>query len=246
MIFDVLEGIEGHLISELLRYCSNTFPDEISSLTNVMAEKTRDYWQQEALARSAWGSKYAQAIKIEYASVGGIAKVYVDGKNKDPRSNKPFALFVNMTESGVGTFDIKKGLLGSDKARMTNHGVKYIIVPFRFRVPGKQKAASGFSGVMPKDIYQHVKSGKTYKDNGLRGKKFANMSGLKKYDKAAGGHGQYFTFRMVTEKSEGWIYPGKAPTPVYPKVLKRVQAVIEQHLDNYIRSKLNAIQRDFS
>jgi hypothetical protein len=231
-MFDVFAGDTGTAVMRLLALLGKNLENQASGLANTIADMAAQFWRGEAIAASPWGDKYANAIRVDPSTGGQEARVYVDEEQVDERSQRPAIMFVNMVEEGMRSFSIKEGLLNSKRVKTTTKGIRYIIVPFRYRTPKKnQKPASGFAGVMPKDVYALVKSGVP-----LRGKDYGHMAGLKRYDNEAGGHGQFFTFRMVTEKSQGWQHPGVRPTPVFEKVLTQVQQMVSAALDNYLRS----------
>lgn len=65
---------------------------------------------------------------------------------------------IQMIEEGAGPFDMKPYFMGSPKAKVGKNGVKYLTIPFRWGTPGIVGEADTFSGVMPKAVYDVVKS----------------------------------------------------------------------------------------
>lgn len=228
--FDAIDEMTAQQLLVLMNIeeMQEMFAIDMRDLVPAMATWARDRWQDQALSSSAWGSKYASAIKIEYISNSTLAKVYVDESEKDARSGKPLVLFVNMTETGMKSFSIKQGLLQSDRVKVSSKGVKFIIVPFRQRIPGKQKPSSGFSGVMTQKDYVEIKKGGSIKTG--------KLAGLVNYNKRF--HSQFFTFRAVSEKSKGWQHPGKSPTPVFSKVERQVDEMIKATIQRHIEKTL--------
>jgi hypothetical protein len=237
-LFNLLQAAGGDAESALFQHLAETFPEEIGNLVNWIADDARNFWENRALERSAWGSKYAAAIKVEYLGQTDVARVYVDEDDLDPGSGKPFSMFVMMTEEGVKPWSIKEALLNSKRIKTSSKGIKYILVPFRYRIPGKQKPTSSFAGVLPQDAYKVAKEG------GKLGPEAGNLAGLTRYDNESGMHGQYMTFRCVTEKSKGWQHPGKMPTPVYPEVLAYLEKKIPEMISNYLEQKVKALKKE--
>lgn len=62
----------------------------------------------------------------------------------------------NAVESGVNEFDIKEGLLSGPNAKTGQNGARYNTVPFSFGTPSA--LPENFSNIMPKEVYQVVKS----------------------------------------------------------------------------------------
>ena len=63
----------------------------------------------------------------------------------------------NMVEEGVPAFDMKTGLLKSEKVRYTTAGKRYITIPFRFATPEALGESEAFDNVLPQEIYDIVK-----------------------------------------------------------------------------------------
>jgi len=236
-VFDVLSGPVGRMVAVILDRTRDTLPGISEKISIVIAQNAQKIWQAEAMKTpTAWGGKYADAIKIDVGA-SGFARVYVDESSTDPRTGKPNILFVNLVEDGMKSFSIKDALLNSEKVHISAKGTRYIHVPFRWRVPVKGQApASGFAGTMPKAVYDVVKGGGAklgeYTMKSPTGK-MVSLAGLQRY--GGGGHSQYLTFRTVSEKSKGWQHPGKRATPVFDKVLSKVESMIEQFLMEFLR-----------
>lgn len=65
--------------------------------------------------------------------------------------------FPNMLEEGFGAFDMKPGMLASNKARVSKKGTRFLTIPFRWATPGSIGESEVFANVMPKEVYQVVK-----------------------------------------------------------------------------------------
>lgn len=155
-------------------------------------------------------------------------------------------------EKGMKSFDMKKGLLSGKKVKTSPTGVKYVTVPF------EQKTPSAMSKQMPKEVYSQAKKlgyGKSLKDMTVKGfgklSKIGRKSNLKnktthKSGKYEGltkvgrkGHAQYFTFRRVTENSDGWIHPGFKATPVFPNVVETTQRTLKMLLQDNLKKAIS-------
>ena len=248
-IFDVLEGMmsqaneESDQLIKAVNKMLEMFPEKLSGFLNLLAYNARDIWAEDAINASPWGTKYASALAVEPASPGGeIAKVYVDDSVETVagRGKKPASLFVNMMEFGVKSWSIKKALMKSKRVKVSSQGIKYITIPFRQRTPegkGKsQKKSSEFAGVMSSQIHALVEGG-----GAVKGEKYGHMAGLTKVEKP--GHSQYFTFRTVTQDTEGWMHPGKAKTAVYEKSLKKIQKMIQENIEVFLKAIVEKAER---
>lgn len=218
----------------------DTFPDVI----DFIGQSVTEFWQSEAIDAGGWGSKYAKAIK--YKIKKNVAEIYIDEETIDKGSEKPYAMFVEMMEKGVKSWSIKDELLKSEKAKVGKDGIKYITVPFPVRTPGRKgqgKMSSKFGGrEMTNEMYRIVKSGGRLKSGtiNVRGKDI-DVTGLTRYETPQ-LHSQYGIFRRVSQNSEGWQYPMKAPQPVYAKVLDYVN----QEIGKAITAYCAAILKEYS
>lgn len=235
--FNILRGPSARAVMGIFQAAGKDLPSQAMGLANLIASKASEFWQNKAEGASPWGIKYARAITWEpMTRLSESASVFVDDEMVDSRSGKPSILFVHMTESGVKPFSIKEGLLSSKRVKTSSKGVKYIVVPFRWRTPKKgQVPSDAFSGVQPGDVYKIVKSGIP-----LKGEEYGHMAGLQKIEKPR--HSQYFTFRAVSEKSTGWQHPGKEATPVFEDVLDKVEKMIEGTIENYLQAYIKKLE----
>lgn len=185
----------------------------------------------------------------------------------------------NMLEQGASPFDMKEGFRKSQKVRYsppvyrTKDGVRvlvkeggwYLTIPFRIGTPGTAGQA-GFSGEMPEEVYQVVKS-KTdpltideipdpynqqqvrqpiYDQGGAKvfdSYKHRNSiyEGLAKrtgvYRKTTQNH--YGTFRRVSENSDpmSWIHKGLTALNLAEKAIERTD--VETIVNNEVLSYLD-------
>ena len=71
----------------------------------------------------------------------------------------------NMLENGVSAFDMKNGFMKSQKVKYSKTGAWYLTIPFRFATPDALGENEAFSGVLPQEIYDLVKSFQSKKTN---------------------------------------------------------------------------------
>lgn len=229
MILDVimqnLELASIQLTEEQFYNVAEKIDESLPGVMEAIAYNSAEHWKNEARSVSTgWGERYAETIKVEGS--GTNYEVSADETNK----------FVNFVEKGVVSFDIKKGLLASEKAKIGPSGIKYIVVPFPVRTPRRKeqgKMQSRFGGrEMSEEVYKIVKSGGTYSGKLKSGQK---ITGLKKWSTKK-FHSAYGMFLCVSEKSKGWIHPGVAAEPVFLKVKQEIDRQISQVLDAFCKA----------
>lgn len=249
-ISDALEEAASRVSEEQFHKITEAVENAMPGVVQVIAQGTMEYWKSEARGAGGWGLKYAEAVSMKVN--GDEAEVYLDEEKADPRlkKKKPYFMFAKMMEEGVNTWSIKDALLKSEKAKngtdSEGNQIKYITVPFPVRTPRSDKGtrmASQFGGrEMTNAMYKLVKSGGRLSSGSImvRGKE-VDVSGLSRYTTPQ-LHGQYGIFRTVTSNSKGWQYPHIPAEPVYPRVLEKVNEVIQQVLDKFCKE----IVREYS
>ena len=199
------------------------FPKAVNNLSGVLADNALSIWAERAINKSAsYGPGYASTLRIELK--GPLeSKVYSDEKSDAYK-------YVKIMEDGIAPWSIRDALLNGPHAKTTVNGIRYNIVPFRWATPskGSAKKLPGYAGVLSKDIWSAAKEGKRLN------KDYGNLSGLKRYGGAK--HGQYMTFRMVTDNTQEskWMHPGKTATPVFDEILPIITEMVEKTVKNII------------
>lgn len=175
----------------------------------------------------------------------------------------------NAVESGVGQFDMKKGLLASQKARRGKSGYKYIRIPME----KKKKAIDGTKSDKSEDFqakinqvlmkpkvglskFKIMMDGKvaesqkiTTDDPALQGFYRTRMheNAQAAYSKKSKGTWQYVLFRTISENPKSktgatWQHPGIKPV----NIMRSTEAWIEQSLpallDSFIETEVKAIE----
>lgn len=222
----------------IVSYLEQVAPDALQDYVNKMLDFSFQLWTAEAKNSGPWGDRYASTLKVEYARAGASeGRVYSDEAH-------PNAMFANIVENGMKSFSIKDALLAGKAARRNKakFGRAFVHVPFRWRTPkdnDQSKTYSSFAGQLPEEIYQIAKSGGRVTVDMAESAGDKNLAGLKRFGGSL--HGQYLTFRTVSEKSQGWRHPGAAATPVYPSVEKIVQAQVQKTILKYIDGLLDGL-----
>ncbi len=227
-------------IQELLKELAEKFPDQMEKASEIIADRAQAFWMNLARkssknkdgSTSKWGENYAKAIQKEELSGGGY-KLFVD-------DNDPNFKSVKTVEEGIETWNIKDALLKGKAARRnaeeSPYGTLYVRVPFQWRTPAKTEPGgkTKFAGTMPRNIYEMVKRGEKI------GEEAGVLAGLVKM----GGplHSQFMTFRTVSEKSSGWIYPGREGVNVFEQVKKKVESMIKETIENMILGLLKDLK----
>ena len=238
-VFDIFEDVDVSVLDEILKKTSNELPRITALISNNVITELHNYWAAMAKGASPWGARYAAALVREpmTGQGGGTASVELDQEH-------PGAMFANMMENGVRSWSIKDALLASSRAKTSMRtGLKYLVVPFRWRTPGSTKATSSFSGVMPDEIYEAAKKGQTISAAQADAAGNPNLAGLRKVNKPP--HSGYMTFRVVTEQSTGWMYPQKAPTPVFPKVLDHARELVKEVVEQFVESYAEDLAKEY-
>jgi hypothetical protein len=138
-----------------------------------------------------------------------------------------------MIEGGAEAFDIKSGMLKSQKAKTSAKGSLYMTIPFKIATPESLAESSIFAGKMTKELYSEAKKlevGKSieFKNLPKELQKVKTRDAVGKWNKyehktpifegltklGAKGHGQYGTFRRISNNPDtgsnpnSWIHKG--------------------------------------
>jgi hypothetical protein len=222
------------------------FPGVVQSIqraTNVVHKEWISLLNKQE-KKKGWCRQYAETIGYELRNQGMVGYVYADDKN----------MYVRFIENGIPRFDMKnppngRGLLNSPRTRMGKHG-KYNIVPFRHGSPGAQhmrnlpiavyeKAKNLNKGDIAKR-YRTIGIGETLtlkggsekkrihsRSRGLKGKRGGSIyEGLLRAGSPR--HTSYVTFRVISRRSTGWIYPGSPPMNIFSTVEKKVSPIVNK------------------
>lgn len=236
----------GRLIQEIGARRLPGLVNGIRAASNyVLAEWTKGVL--DSSAKKGWKQRYADSIKEEPTQNPLESTLSTDDK------------YAHFIEDGVRRFDMKPGLL---------KGKKVAHVPFRHFIPGTNQRTQ-----MSKVVYDRVKklkygkriTGEEWHNIGRYSRVISVRGHLQKKDMAetksgmyeglikenTQGHTEYKTFRTVSRKSVGWIYPGSPAVKVFSKITRkvgpRVKEIITEglmyDLDSGLRYGLSRIKK---
>jgi hypothetical protein len=110
------------------------------TLVNAITDRIFNNWRVSAMnGLNSTRKSYIQALNIGEIS---STKKYIQLTGVWP----------NMIENGFGAFDMKPGMLGSSKAKVTKKGTRFITIPFRWASSGSIGESEVFANVMPVEI----------------------------------------------------------------------------------------------
>jgi len=125
----------------------NTVKDLIDFVIKKLTARVAYNW--ETLARHTLHATRWEYIKSLKVGDMGPGTGYV----------KLIGILPNMIEQGASPFDMKIGFSRSKKAKIKVNGEGwYLTIPFRWATPGALAESEVFTGKMPDEIYQIVKS----------------------------------------------------------------------------------------
>jgi len=213
---------KGNSVAKLAKILGEKSVPNLTRAVRRAANITLRGWVravEESNAKPGWKREYQKKINIESQNNPLEAKVSAEGK------------FVSFVEDGIKRFDMKPGLLNSPKAKVNKKGEPYIIVSFRHGAPTSQHVPP-----MPREIHSLMQK----VEGSLLPQRIRGIPGLEDYEipgKYKGmikvgrrGHEQYRTFRIVTKKSRGWMYPGAPAVPIFNKVKQSVRNEINKEV----------------
>lgn len=238
-IAGAMENAEADLSEEMVERIISQIDSAMPGIIELIIQDAEEHWKESAIGSgTGWGQKYANAIKSKVSDTEG--SIFLDESVMDS-TGKPAIMFAKMVENGVKSWSIKEALLKSDKAKISKDGVRYIIIPFPVHTPQKKSAgkmSSNFGGrSMSSDVYNIVKSGGKA-PAGTKSTSGKDISGLSKWETQK-FHGGYGIFRVVSEKSSGWIYPGVSARPVFSSVVdyveKRIAEIVNALCESIIK-----------
>lgn len=117
--------------------------DLLDSTVKAITYRFAEEWRNEA-------NRTLKSARQEY-----IANIHVVDDGFAKGSVVLTGWLPNSIEEGLGSYDMKPGLLSGPNAKTGKDGARYNTVPFTFGTPGA--LAENFSSIMPKDIYDVIK-----------------------------------------------------------------------------------------
>lgn len=216
----------------------------LSQAVRAVAQATQSNWIQAVHRAKLWsGEKDAYAASIQWRETGPFsALVWTDYKHAEE------------IETGRPARDLKVMLNTSMKVRVNNKGSRYLIIPFRHNantVPpmatqmslssiighGRRESGTGAWSMQTKSPYT-VRQRKYNWGDRLEGPDVAkNQQGMVRMNTATGAKksSAYLTFRVMSEKSTGWIIPPQPGQHIAKGVAEQMQPLAEAAFTEAIR-----------
>lgn len=191
-----------------------------------VAQATAANWREAVMRARLWsGEKDAYAGSISYSMTGDFsAWVSADYKHAEE------------IETGRPPRDLKRMLDTSLKVRISKKGARYLIIPFRHGVPGsntnpmpkavylqakameasritghgRRMSGTGAWSLATKAPYTVRQRAYSWGDR-LGGDAGRRHAGMVRFDASTPGakRSTFLTFRVMSEKSKGWIIPAQ-------------------------------------
>lgn len=221
----------------------------VNQAVNGIAQATASRWIESVQRAKLWsGEKDAYAKTITYRMTGAFSAVV--------ESDYRYAADI---ENGRPARDLKQMLNTSMKVRTTSKGTRYLIIPFRHNadtVPPAAKALSmstivghtrRLSGTGAYSIKTQapatVRQRKYNWGDRLAGSQFTkNQQGMVRMNTATRPgvkSSSYLTFRVMSEKSKGWIIPAQPGQHIAQGVQQDMQPVAEAFLAEAIKRTID-------
>lgn len=212
-------------------------------LTRYSVMWATDYFQNlwvnniiDAKTKTGWKTFYINRIKKEFNG-DYESKIYAEPHK-----------FINFIEKGISSFPMfgkDKGFPNAKRVKKTKDGIKYITV-----IMQKRKRE-----IQSKTVKKELKNINHYRPIGtkLGGKeKIYSQSqsvksgvGIEKRMTKIGSpkHSGFGTFRIVTEKSKGWIYPTIPGVPIFLNTVEQAEPKIKEEIKKAFIKDLNTLQK---
>lgn len=196
---------------------------------NEIAQATAQQWIEAAHRAKLWsGERDAYAKSISYRMTGDFSAV-VESSYKGAAE----------IETGRPPRDLKKMLNTSLKVRVTTKGTRYLVIPFRHNTPGssahaqpmpkavfkqaklltasrvtsqgQRQSGTGAWNLKTKSPATVATRKTNWGDRLLGANVPKNQQGMVRMDTSTGKQksSTYLTFRIMSEKSSGWIIPAQ-------------------------------------
>lgn len=227
----------------------------VNQAVNAIAQATAAHWKESVMRARLWsGEKDAYVKTVTYRMTGDFTAV-VESDYK----------YAQDIETGRPARDLKKMLDTSMKVRTTSKGTRYLIIPFRHNTPGNAAHAKPMTAevfkqakmLSPSTITGHGRrasgtgawSLQTQSPATVRQRTYSwgerlsganiprNQQGMVRMNTGTGGKksSSYLTFRVMSEKSKGWIIPAQPGQFLAKKVSEDMQPLAAAAITEAIR-----------
>jgi hypothetical protein len=244
---DVISASRGIITAEI-------FP-LLNQAVRAVAQQTRIDWLESVERARLWrGEKDAYKATIQWQMINEFeALVWADYK------------YAEEIEQGRQPKDLKRMLNTSLKVRTSQKGSRFLIIPFQHNTPGANATGQAMPDEiydMAKTLSSSMVTGQTQRLSGtgaydiqsrkrltvnqniykwggsLSGDSIPNrFAGMRRFDTSAGGakRSTYLTFRVMSEKSNGWIVPAKPGLFLAKAVAEAMQPKAEKAFQEAVR-----------
>lgn len=228
----------------------------MNQAVNAVAQATAANWREAVYRGKMWsGEKDAYANSISYRMTGDFSAMV--------ESDYRYAADI---ENGRPPRDLKKMLDTSMKVRRTKDGTRFLIIPFRHGASGSntnpmpQQIYQAAKMLTASTIVGHGRrlsgtgawSLKTQQPATVRQRKYnwgerlegegvpRNMQGMVRMDTSTKNQKRstYLTFRVMSEKSRGWIIPAQPGQHIAKRVAEDMQPLAEAAFSEAVRRSL--------
>lgn len=262
----LVRSSNGHVAADLTGLYDQldavTNPERIREFLELLVYEAQQLWVQAVsgmvlpgMTRPVHSDEYASAI------LDPSALAWEGDDTVSITINEPAA---DRIEEGYPAYDMKPGLLASQKAHHSASNTTYLDVPFRHGTPaspgdGPNPKRAHFYNTMPQNVYKMVRDFTTDSpdrlgDTDASGNPFLQTvkpqsggmtapyvhassiwSGMQK--KGDAGNSAYLTFRRVSSESDqnSWWHPGVPANPVTQAVADALQERLPKLAQAYLK-----------
>jgi len=220
----------------------------VNQAVNGIAQATASRWIEAVQRAKLWsGEKDAYAKTITYRMIGDFSAVV----ESDYR-------YAQDIETGRPPRDLKAMLNTSMKVRTTNKGTRYLIIPFRHNadtVPdqarsmslstitghGRRVSGTGAFSLLTRAPATVRQRQYNWGDRLTGPNVSKNQQGMVRMNTATGSgkkSSAYLTFRVMSEKSRGWIVPAQPGQNIAQGVAQEMQPLADEFLAEAVRRTL--------
>ena len=137
--------------SDLQAEFSMSKEDIEDMIDNTVKAITLDYYNK-------WGLKASQNLKSTRSRYLDSLVLVDEGMMKGAVILRDDDPLVMMLEEGASEYDIKEGMARSPKRKIKSDGGWYMTIPMRYSTPSALGESEVFSGALPPEIYEKIKS----------------------------------------------------------------------------------------
>lgn len=224
---------------------------------DVGAKVVQKQWQQWAMGGSVSGAENIKNPSPKLAS-----SINVTSNGSFTRDIGTDSQYMERIQTGTPAYDMKKTYPYGKKSRVSSKNkIPYLIIPFRWGTPNKNGGARAhFGNVITQEVYQILKSkkfrkssrtGSTHPEDNFRGEPIerseydwgdrlnsigGNMEGMVRMDDF--NKSTYFTFRIISPNSKGWVRKAVNPNDVVSAIAKATEPIVNDIISDAMERDL--------